>query len=116
MIIKIKNFKLKTIVGIYDWEQDFQREILINAKIHTNSTKAKISNNISDTIDYDLIINKIKQFVINNKFQLIEKMAQEIMDLIMSDQRISKCKLEIDKVGAVDCLESFSVTISKSRK
>jgi len=116
MIIKIKNFKLKTIVGIYDWEQDFQREILINAKIHTNSTKAKISNNISDTIDYDLIINKIKQFVINNKFQLIEKMASDILDLIMEDKRIKKCEIELDKIGVVSGVESFSVTISKSRK
>lgn len=115
MIIKIKNLKLKTIIGIHKWEEIVDREIIINATISTNFDKSLFSDDIADTIDYDAIVANIKNLVSTKRFKLVEKMAQEIMDLIMLDQRISKCKLEIDKIGAVESLESFSIIIEQKR-
>ncbi len=111
MIIKIKNFRLKTIVGCHDWEKNIDREIIINVEIESDFDKALSSDNIEDTIDYESLSEKIKNLIATNRFALIEKMAQEVMNLIMEDKRIKKCKLEIDKVGAVEGIESFSVTL-----
>ncbi len=116
MIIKIKNLRLKTILGIYEWEENVDREIIINAKIHTNFDRALISDEISDALDYDDIVTKIKNLISNKRYRLVEKMAQDIMNEIMQDRRISKCKLEIDKVGAVESLESFSIIIEQENK
>ncbi len=115
MIIKIKNFKLETILGIYEWEQTTMRPVVINAEIHTNFDNAKFSNSIDETIDYDTIIKQIKNYVSSKKFQLIEKMNQEILEMIMSDGRIDRCILEIDKIGVIKDVESFSVTLTKER-
>ena len=115
MIIKIKNLKLETILGIYDWEQNVKRPIIINAEIHTGFDNARFSNDISKTIDYDIIVKQIKTYVASKNFQLVEKMAQEIIENIMTDKRIDKCSLEIDKVGAVENLESFSITLTEER-
>lgn len=115
MIIKIKNLKLEAILGIYDWEQNTKRPIIINAQIHTKADDAKYSNNIKDAIDYDIIVKQIKSYVSSKNFQLIEKMTQEILEIIMKDDRISKCVLEIDKVGVVSNVDSFSVTLSEER-
>lgn len=115
MIIKIKNLKLETILGIYDHEQDVKRPIIINATIFTNAEEARFSNEIQDTIDYDIIVKQIKSYVASKNFQLIEKMNQEILDLIMRDKRISKCILEIDKVGVVADVESFSITLTQEQ-
>jgi len=115
MIIKIKNLKLKTILGIYAWEKNVDREIIINAEIETDSLRALESDDISDTIDYDSIITKIKNLLADHQFKLIEKMAQEVMKKIMEDLSITRCKLEIDKVGVFDFVDSFSVTIEQKR-
>ena len=115
MIIKIKNFKLETILGIYEWEQNVKRPIIINAEIYTDFDEAKFSNDISQTINYDTIIKHIKSYVSSKNFQLIETMTQEILEMIMLDNRINKCILEIDKVGVMEDVESFSVTLTKER-
>ncbi|HLD77084.1 MAG TPA: dihydroneopterin aldolase [Rickettsiales bacterium] len=115
MIIKIKNFRFQTILGIYDWEQKIDREITINAIIHTNFDKARFTHKIQDTIDYDDIINKIKDLLSNNKFKLIEELAQNILESIMKDKRIDKVELEIDKLRVVDNVESFSITLTQER-
>lgn len=115
MIIKIKNFKFKTILGIYEWEESFDREIIINAAIHTDHDSARYTKNINDAIDYDQIITKIKNSLTSKKFKLIEELAQEILDLIMQDSRIKKCEVEVDKVKVVENVESFSITLVSER-
>jgi FolB domain-containing protein len=116
MIIKIKNLRLKTVIGIFDWESNVDREIIINVEISSNSLKGLHSDNISDAIDYDQLISKIKNLVASNRFKLVEKLAQTLMDEILTDKRISRCKLEIDKVGAVENVDSFSVIIEQENR
>jgi dihydroneopterin aldolase len=115
MIIKIKNLRLQTILGVYEWEKTIDRDIIINAEITSDKLNSLESDNIEDTIDYDILISKIKTLITNNRFKLIEAMAQSMIKLIMEDKRISKCKLEIDKVGVVEGVDSFSVTIEQLR-
>jgi len=116
MLIKVKNLKLKTTLGVHAWEQNFSREIIINIEIETAFEKSLESDNVEDTIDYDGVITKIKNFIAQNQFKLIEKLSNEVMKKIMEDSRIARCKLEIDKVGIVDFVDSCSVTIEQKRE
>lgn len=116
MILKIKNLKLKTILGVHSWEEKVDREIVVNVELESNSTKSLESDEISDAIDYDEISSKIKNLIATTRFKLVEKMAQQVMNLIMQDSRIIRCKLEIDKLGAVESLDSFSVTLEQTKK
>jgi dihydroneopterin aldolase len=113
MLIKVKNLRLKTILGVYAWEDFIDREIIINAEIETNHLDSLASDNIADTIDYDEIISKIKNLLQSQRFKLIEKMAAEIMKKIMEDKRIVRCKLEVDKVGVIAGVDSFSITLEQ---
>ncbi|MSP33618.1 MAG: dihydroneopterin aldolase [Rickettsiales bacterium] len=116
MIIKIKNFKFSTILGIYEWEETVERAIILNATIETDYDRARFTNSIKDTIDYHELITKIKSLLSSKKFKLIEEMVQQTLDLIMEDERIKKCEVEIDKVGIVENVDSFSITLSQERK
>ena len=113
MLIKIKNLRLKTVLGIHAWEEKIDREIIINAEIETNNFDSLASDNIEDTIDYDSIVLKIRNLLQSQRFKLIEKMAAEIMKKIMEDKRIIRCKLEVDKVGVFVDVDSFSVTLEQ---
>jgi len=116
MLLKIKNLRLKTVIGVYDWEKNFDRDIIINLEIETDFLAALRSDSLEDAIDYDAISQKVKNFIANKRFKLIEKMAQDLMNQIMEDKRIKRCKLEIDKVGAIDFVDSASITIQQERK
>jgi FolB domain-containing protein len=115
MLLKIKNLKLKTILGVHDWEENVDREIIINAEIETNATSSLDNEDLKDVVDYELIAIKIKDLVAKTRFRLIEKMTKEMLDKIMEDPRIIRCKLEIDKVGAVNFVESASITLEQNR-
>lgn len=113
MLIKIKNLRLTTFLGIHAWEEYLNREIIINAEIETNHTTSLASDNIEDTISYEDIVLKIRNLLETNRFKLIEKMAGEIMKKIIEDRRIKRCKLEVDKIGVIDGIDSFSITLEQ---
>ena len=115
MLLKIKNLRLQTILGVHAWEEKVDRTIIINLEIESNSKVASVSDDIADAIDYDIICTQIKNLIANTRFKLIEKMAQEVLNKIMQDARITRCKIEIDKVGAIDFVESASITIEENR-
>ena len=115
MLIKIKNLKLYTVIGIHAWEESIDREIIINVEITTDHENSLQSDDIADTIDYDSIVSEIKNMIQTTRFKLVEKMAQEIANLIFRNSKVKKCKVEVDKVGVVQGVDSFSVTIEQGR-
>ncbi len=110
MIIKIKNLRLDTSLGVYDWEKDHKRTLIFNAEIEVADESSMKSDDVKDTVDYDKITNQIKNYVDNNYCHLIEKMVGDILDLIMQDPKIKKCTLEVDKLKVYDFVDSFSVS------
>ena len=114
MLIKVKNLKLKTIIGVYDWEKKIKRDLVFNIEVETNNIKSLSSDELSDTIDYDEIVAIVKTIGVK-RFFLIEKMAGEILKEIMQNQKILRCKIEIDKMGIIEDADSCSVTIEEKR-
>lgn len=109
MIIKIKNLRLKTIIGIYEFEQKILQDIIINASLHIKDESSLTSDNISDTIDYDNIVEDIKKIVSQNKFNLIEKLTHDVMKSILKNKKIHFCQLEVDKLKARKDTDSFAI-------
>jgi dihydroneopterin aldolase len=116
MLIKINNLRLTTNqIGVYDWEKTVQRPIIINAVISSDCEDSTFSDDLSDTIDYDKIFKKIAAVAAKKHFKLIEKMAKEMIDAVMEDSRISACELSVEKVGVVENVDSFAVTLTQKR-
>lgn len=113
MIIKIKNLKLRTKIGIYDFEEKIDRELIINIKIKTDEEKSVKSDEVKDTIDYDEIVAKVTDIVKNKRFKLIEALAGALIDSIMMNKKIKECKLEVDKVGIAPDYDSASVILKR---
>ena len=79
MIIKIKNLEIDCNIGIYQWEKTFNRRLIINVEIHTLNEKSCVSDDIKDTLDYDIIYKNIKQIIATKKYELIESLAHDIL-------------------------------------
>lgn len=112
MLIRIKNLKVKTIIGVYDWEEKIKRELIFNIEIETKSEKASSSDNLQDSVDYDEIIIIVKK-ITKKRFALIEKLGGEIVENILKNKNIKRCKIEIDKMAIYPDVESCCVVLEK---
>lgn len=115
MIIKIENLRLRTIVGIYDWEKKNRQDLVINVTIDFDGRKAAESDSIDDTLDYKAINKKIISFVEKNDFNLLERVAVGICDIIFEDPAVRWASVKVEKPGALRFADSVSVTEARER-
>ncbi len=115
MIIKIENLRLRTIIGIYDWEKENRQDLVINVTIDFDGRKAAESDSIDDTLDYKAINKKIISFVETNDFNLLEGVAGGICDIVFEYPVVKWASVKVEKPGALRFADSVSVTEARER-
>ena len=110
MIIKIKDLRLRAIIGIHEWERKNKQDIIINVEFEFNGSHAAQSDNIDDTVNYKGICKNIIELAENSEFNLLEKLCDKVLQIVMKDHRVKKGKVEIEKPHALRFADSVSVT------
>ena len=85
MTIHIKNLRLRTIIGIQDWERKVQQDVIINIKLDYDGKKAAETDDIADTVDYKVLKRKVIDLVENSRYFLIDRLVHEIAALMMEE-------------------------------
>jgi FolB domain-containing protein len=113
LLISLKNLRTKALIGVYDWEQEKKQNIVINLIVRLSDEKSGATDELGDTLDYEMLQNGIIELVQSRPFKLIERMAQEILMMILDHPLIDYAKVEVDKPGALNYCDSVSVQIEK---
>lgn len=114
-IIRIKNLRLRAFIGIKPEEIANRQDVIINVVMHYPADKARYSSDINDTLNYRTIIKKIISHVENNRFALLEKLTQDVLDIASAPGQVSYAQVEIDKLYALRYSDSVSVTLTMQR-
>ena len=114
-IIYIKDLRVKTIIGIFDWEREVRQIIKISYEVEVDINRAFKSDNIEDTFDYKNTSKKIIKFVEKSSFQLIEALAENISKIILQDEKVLNLSLSVSKPGALRGSKEVGLTIFRSR-
>lgn len=114
-IIRIKNLRLRTFIGIKEEEINNRQDILINATLHYPADKARDSENIEDALNYRTITKAIIRHIEDNRFALLEKLTQDVLDIVKQHHWVTYAEVEIDKLLALRYADSVSITMSYRR-
>jgi D-erythro-7,8-dihydroneopterin triphosphate epimerase len=115
MTIHIKNLRLRTIIGIQDWERRVQQDVIINIKLDYDGQNAAKTDDIADTVDYKALKRKVIDLVENSQCGLLDRLVHEITALMMEDSRVQRARVEVDKPHALRFADSVSITCTAER-
>ncbi len=113
--IRVKDLRLRTFIGIKQEEILNKQDVLINLTILYPSVEAVRDNDIEHALNYRTITKAIIRHVEDNRFALLERLTQEILDLVMQHQAVSYAEVEVDKPHALRFAESVSITLASHR-
>ena len=114
-IIRITDLSLLTIIGIFDWERTRKQKVVINVEIRFNAAKAVRSDKIENTIDYKTITKKIIKHVEGSRYLLLEKLTDQVLQIVMDDPKVRSAKVRVDKPGALRFAKSVSIELEAKR-
>ena len=116
--IIIRNLEVFAYHGVLPEENVLGQRFLISATLFLDVRSAGIGDDIKKTVDYAGVCFSIKSFVEENRFKLIESVAERLAEKLLSDYPILHCiRLEIKKPWAPIAVpfEMVSVEIERSR-
>ena len=94
---------------------DSRKDVQINLTILYAAQEAVRDNDIDHALNYRTITKAIIAHVEGNRFALLERLTQEILDLVMANASVLYAEVEVDKPHALRFAESVSITLAASR-
>lgn len=110
-IIRIKNLRLRTFIGIKEEEIKNKQDVVINVVIHYPAEQARKSENIADALNYRTITKLIIAHVEDNRFALLEKLTQDVLNIACEHHWVTYAEVEVDKLYALRYADSVSMTM-----
>ncbi|ORU90666.1 MAG: dihydroneopterin aldolase [Cycloclasticus sp. symbiont of Poecilosclerida sp. M] len=115
-IIFLRNLRIETIIGIFEWERTVKQAIFFDIEMATDIKKAASSDHIDDTLDYKAISKAIIDFVEHSEFQLVETLAEKVAELILTDFNVPWLRLRLNKKGAIRHADDVGILIERGIK
>ncbi|MBD9499345.1 dihydroneopterin triphosphate 2'-epimerase [Pseudomonas sp. BGr12] len=113
--IRVKDLRVRTYIGIKEEEILNKQDVLINLTILYPAGDAVQVNDIDHALNYRTITKAIIAHVEENRFALLERLTQELLDLVMANPAVHYAEVEVDKPHALRFAESVSIALAAQR-
>lgn len=103
--------------GVFESERRDGQIFRVDLVLGLDTRPAARSDDLHDTVDYGTLVEAVKQAVENDPVDLIEKLAQRIADICLTDARVHWTEVTVHKPYApiAATFQDVALTISRSR-
>tara|TARA_R110002126_G_scaffold15570_2_gene63693 strand:+ start:3077 stop:3457 length:381 start_codon:yes stop_codon:yes gene_type:complete len=113
-IVFIKQLQVDTVIGVYDWEKSIQQRLLLDLALTADQRNAAARDDISLTLDYAVIAEKVTALITAEPIELIETVAEKVATMLLSEFATSKVEVTVSKPGAVPQAQTVGVHIVRT--
>jgi len=97
-----------------EWERMVPQTIILDIEISYDLSKSCKSDNIADTIDYSVVVSRIRETLADNSFKLVEALAEHVCQLLFKEFKAKNIKLKVSKPAILPGLKALGVVIERS--
>ena len=114
MKISIVDLEVFYRVGVPDAERAQPQRLLLTVEMESDFSKAAKGDSIADTIDYFAVTQRLLKFGDGKSWKLIEKLAADIADAILSEFKPLSVAVEVKKF-VIPQARRVSVAVTRKR-
>jgi dihydroneopterin aldolase len=111
----IEQLSVITTIGVYDWEQEIKQKLVLDIEMAHDNRPAGLSDDVSDALDYAQVSQAVIDHIENGRFLLVERVAEEVAQLIIEQFNVPWIKIRLTKPGAVAQASGVGVVIERSK-
>ncbi len=76
----------------------------------------RVTDEIADTIDYGLVVARLRDTLNEKSFKLVEALAEHLCQLIITEFKAPWVKIKVAKPGILPGVKSLGVVIERGSK
>lgn len=115
-VIFVKGLKVEAVIGVYEWERAITQPLLIDIALETDISKAASSDNVDDALNYKAVCDDVSEWCQAIKAELLEHLAGQIADKLLTKYDSHKVTLSIAKPTAIKQADAVGVQITRHAK
>lgn len=112
-IVFLQGLRIETTIGIYEWEKSIRQPVVLDIEMAADVAAAAARDRIADTLDYKAVAKRLKAFVGEARFELVETLAEACATLIREEFGVPWVRLRLNKIGAVTDAVGVGVIIER---
>ena len=99
--------------GVYDWEQTIEQKLVFDIEMAWDNRKAAKSDDVADCLSYADIAETVVSHVEGARFALVERVAEEVAELLLARFNSPWVRIKLSKPGAVARAANVGVIIER---
>jgi len=112
----IRQLRLQAWIGLYRHEKIAPQTIEIDLEIALPDGSAVFrTGKVADTVDYGVVVERIRALVAKERFGLVESLAERIADALLAEFKTPRVRVSIAKLGVLRDAKQVGVSIERSR-
>jgi dihydroneopterin aldolase len=115
-IVFLRGLRIETVIGIYDWEKKIKQPVVLDLEMGADVARAAASDRIQDAVDYKAVSKRLKQFVSESQFELVETLAERCAGIIREEFGVPWVRLRLNKIGAVSDATDVGEVIERGER
>lgn len=112
-MVFIEQLEVITTIGVYDWEQQIKQKLVFDIDMAHNNKPAAERDDVAFALDYSAVSAAVIHLVENGKFLLVERVAEEIAQLIQQQFSVPWVRVKVSKPGAIPHAQRVGVIIER---
>jgi FolB domain-containing protein len=96
-VISIEGLRVPTLIGVTEEERSAPQDVEIDLELYLDLSRAGISDDLADTVDYDGLVRDVADLVRSSKASLMEHLAEDIATLISRNQLVERVTVKLRK-------------------
>lgn len=114
-IIFLRELKIDTLIGVYEWEKRVPQTLQIDLDIALPSNRACETDNIDDALNYADIVRRIQDELTSRHFNLLEALAEHIANLLLNEFKAPWAKVSVAKLQAIRGSKMVGISIERGQ-
>jgi dihydroneopterin aldolase len=114
--IFITDLRVEMLIGVYDWERRVPQTVQLDLEIGIPDGGRPRSDRIRETIDYAKVIQRIQVSLKEERFLLVERLAEHLAALVMTEFKAPWVRISVSKLAVEKDVKRVGITIERGRK
>lgn len=114
--IFIESLALDAFIGVFDYEYKSAQAVLIDVVIDLSPLKDMDAYSTANIVRYDFVVRDIRALINAGHIELVETMAENIADIVLSYERVTKVAVKVLKPSAIKEAAAVGVKITRVKQ
>lgn len=115
-VIFIHDLRLDLLIGVYEWERRVPQTVQLDLEIGIPETGRPRSDRIRDTIDYAKVIERVTASLKQERFLLVERLAEHLAQLLMKEFGAPWVRVSVSKLAVERDVKRVGITIERGAR